>query len=121
MKLKYTVEFPGLEDFDLDDVYSEATPSIAEVQPAADGMMFHDDSVQSYCDRQEAQVAGCRDYYMPDRKVLRVVEPLDTPEEKTRIHGPFDAETMSWYLLQCVRGTMPINHGTDARGLYIEF
>jgi hypothetical protein len=56
-------------------------------------------SVDMYQDRQQAQVAACRDFYREvnvDRISVLDYDEVEEPLEKTRIYGPFGLEVLEW-------------------------
>lgn len=69
-------------------------------------------------DKQQAQVAGCRDYYTnaPATRV-HVVDGMEEPLERSRLYGPFNLEVVRWAQM-CPYITL----GTDADGReYVEY
>jgi len=60
---------------------------------------MYDPKCQEYQDRQQAQVAACRDFYREvnvDRISVLDYDEVEEPLERSRLIGPFNLDVLEW-------------------------
>ena len=84
-----------------------------------DNSIYNKDDL-SYQDRQQAQVAACREFYCDstnNRMSVLFADEVEEPLEKTRLHGPFVLDVVKWAMMNPF-----VTLGVDADGKeYVEY
>jgi hypothetical protein len=83
-----------------------------------DNSIYNKDDL-SYQDRQQAQVAACRDFYTDhtnNRMSVLFADEVEEPLERTRLYGPFALDVVQWAIM------CKVTLGVDADGReYVEY